>query len=82
MKYVKKIIFRNKETYNRLYQGSELLFEVQKEVEWKGLTFEALEQSTIKYVPSTVSTAQYSYDAVNWETADNVTLNLKTGDKV
>ena len=82
MKYVDKIIFRNKETYNRLYQGSELLFEVQKEVEWKGLTFTAIEPSTILYEPSTVSTAQYSYDAVNWKTADNVTLNLNTGDKV
>ena len=82
MKYVKKIIFRNKETYNRLYQGSELLFEVQKEVEWKGLTFTALEPSTILYEPSTVSTAQYSYDAVNWKTANNVRLNLNTGDKV
>ena len=82
MKYVNKIIFRNKETYNRLYQGSELLFEVQKEVEWKGLTFTALEPSTIQYVPSTVSTAQYSYDAVNWKTADNVDLNLDTGKKV
>ena len=28
MKYVDKIIFRDKETYNKLYQGSELLFEV------------------------------------------------------
>ena len=82
MKLVKKIIFRNKETYNRLYQGSELLFEVQKEVEWKGLTFTALEPSTILYEPSTVSTAQYSYDAVNWKTADNVTLNLNKNDKV
>lgn len=27
MKYVDKIIFRNKETYNKLYQGSELLFQ-------------------------------------------------------
>ena len=82
MKYVKKIIFRNKETYNRLYQGSELLFEVQKEVEWKGLTFTALEPSTIKYTPYMLSTAQYSYDAVNWNSADNVTLNLNKGDKV
>ena len=82
MKYVKKIIFRNKETYNRLYQGSELLFEVQKEVEWKGLTFTAIEPSTIQYTNSTVSTAQYSYDAINWETANNVTLNLNKGDKV
>ena len=82
MKYVKKIIFRNSETYDRLYQGSELLFEVQKEVEWKGLTFTALEPSTILYEPSTVSTAQYSYDAVNWKTADNITLNLNKGKKV
>ena len=82
MKYVEKIIFRNKETYNRLYQGSELLFEVQKEVEWKGLTFTAIEPSTILYTPSTVSTAQYSYDAVNWKTANNVRLDLNTGDKV
>ena len=82
MKYVDKIIFRNKETYNRIYQGSELLFEVQKEVEWKGLTFTAIEPSTILYVPSTVATAQYSYDAVNWKTADNVRLSLNTGDKV
>ena len=29
MKYVDKIIFRDKETYNKLYQGSELLFEVE-----------------------------------------------------
>ena len=56
MKYVYKIIFIDKETYNRLYQGSELLFEVQKEVEWKGLTFTALENSTIQYIPSSVST--------------------------
>ncbi len=82
MKYVDKIIFRNKETYNRLYQGSELLFEVQKEVEWKGLTFTALEPSTIKYTPYILSTAQYSYDTVNWNSADNVTLNLNKGDKV
>ena len=83
MKLVKKIIFRNKETYNRLYQGSELLFEVQKEpVELDYLTFTALEPSTILYEPSTVSTAQYSYDAVNWKTADNVTLNLNKGKKV
>ena len=82
MKLVKKIIFRDNETYNSLYQGSELLFEVQKEVEWKGLTFTALEPSTIKYTPSSLSTAQYSYNTVNWKTADNVTINLNTGDKV
>ena len=79
MKTVDKIIFNDKE-YNRLYKGSELLFEVKKE--WKGLTFTALEPSTIQYVPSTVSTAQYSYDAVNWNSADNVILNLNTDDKV
>ena len=72
MKLVKKIIFRNKETYNRLYQGSELLFEVQKEVEWKGLTFTALERSRIRFVKATINPTifpidmQYSYDGVNW----------------
>lgn len=83
MKYVEKIIFRNKETYNRLYQGSELLFEVQKEpVELDYLTFTALEHSTIKYNKYMLSTAQYSYDTINWITADGVTLSLNKGDKV
>ena len=82
MKYVDKIIFRNKETYNRLYQGSELLFEVQKEVEWKGLTFTALEPSTIQYIPSSVSTAQCSFNKVNWFSADNETLDLNKGEKI
>lgn len=79
MKTVEKIIFNDKE-YNRFYKGSDLLYEVKKE--WEGLTFTALEPSTIQYVPSTVSTARYSYDAVNWNFADNVTLNLNTGDKM
>lgn len=83
MKLVKKIIFRNKETYNRLYQGSELLFEVQKEpVGLDYLTFEALEPSTMTYIPSSVATAQYSYNKINWLSADNVTLDLNTGDKI
>lgn len=81
MRLVKKIIFRNKETYDKLYQGAELLFKVNKVV-WKGLTFTAIEPSTIKYTKSSVTTAQYSYDAVNWVTADGVTLSLNTGDKV
>ena len=81
MKLVKKIYFRNSETYDKLYQGAELLFEVNKVV-WKGLTFTAIEPSTIKYTKSSVTTAQYSYDAVNWVTADGVTLSLNTGDKV
>ena len=83
MKYVDKIIFRNIETYNRFYQGSELLFEVQKEpVGLDYLTFTAIENSIMQYIPSNVATAQYSYDAVNWNSADNVTLNLNKGDKV
>ena len=83
MKYVKKIIFRNKETYNRFYQGSELLFEVQKEpVGLDYLTFTAIEPSRIKYEPSSVTTAQYSYDKVNWNYAYDITLSLNTGDKV
>ena len=83
MKYVNKIIFRNKETYNRLYQGSDLLFEVQKEpVELDYLTFTAIEPSTIKYEPSRVASAQYSYDKVKWDYAYDITLRLNTGDKV
>ena len=81
MKIVDKIIFNDKEYY-KVYNGYELLFEVKKEVELEYLTFTALEQSTILYNPSEVTTSQYSYDKVNWETADNVTLNLNTGDKV
>ena len=80
MKLVKKIYFRNSETYNRLYQGAELLFEVKREFDY--LTFTALEKSTIQYIPSSVTTARYSYDKVNWVKADNVTLNLNTDDKV
>lgn len=81
MKTVNKIIYKNKE-YVSLYLGSTKMYEKKQEVLYDGLTFEALEPSTILYKPSTVSTAQYSYDTVNWETADNVTLNLNTGDKV
>lgn len=79
MKTVEKIIFNDKE-YDKLYQGSELLFEVNRKLDY--LNFTALEPSTILYKPYTASTAQYSFDKVNWETADNVTLNLNTGDKV
>lgn len=81
METVDKIIFNNKE-YDKLYKGSDLLFEVKKEVELDYLTFTALEPSTILYNPSKVATAQYSYNKVYWQTADNVTLNLNTGDKV
>lgn len=81
MKTVNKIIYKNKE-YVSLYLGSTKMYEKKQEVLYDCLTFEALEPSTILYKPSTVSTAQYSYDTVNWETADNVTLNLNTGDKV
>lgn len=79
MKTVEKIIFNDKE-YDKLYKGSELLYEVNKELDY--LTFKALEPSTILYKPSKATTAEYSYDKVSWKTADNVTLNLNTGDKV
>ena len=81
METVDKIIFNDKE-YNKLYKGSDLLFEVKKEAELDYLTFTALEPSTILYNPSRVATAQYSYDKINWKTADNVTLKLNTDDKV
>ena len=84
------MIFRNNNKIKNIYRGTLPISNVYRggilvytgEESYDCLTFEALEPSTIQYVPSTVATAQYSYDAVNWETADNVTLNLNTGDKV
>ena len=55
---------------------------IQSEVVWEGLTFTALENSTIKYIPSSVSTAQCSFNKVNWFSADNETLDLNKGEKV
>ena len=81
MEYVDKIIFNNKE-YDKLYKGSDLLFEVKKEVELEYLNFTALEPSTIQYNASRVATAQYSFEKVYWQTADKVNINLNTGDKV
>ena len=81
MKTVDKIIFNNKE-YNKLYKGSDLLFEVKREVELDYLTFIALEPSTIGYTSSSEATAQYSLDKVNWQTANSVPLHLDTGEKV
>lgn len=79
MKTVEKIIFKDKE-YDKLYKGSELLYKVKKE--WEVLTFTALEPSTIGYIRSNESTAQYSFDKVNWQTANAVPLRLDTGNKV
>ena len=73
-------IYRGTLKISNVYRGGILVYTGEKPYE--GLTFEALEPSTILYKPSSVSTAQYSYDTVNWETANNVTLNLNKGDKV
>ena len=75
-------IYRGTLPISNVYRGGILVYTGEKPITYDGLTFEALEPSTIKYTPSTVSTAQYSYDTVNWETADNVTLNLNKGKKV
>ena len=77
-------IYRGTLKISNVYRGGILVHTGEKPIPitYDGLTFEALEPSTIQYVPSTVATAQYSYDAVNWNSADNVTLNLNTGDKV
>lgn len=80
---VKKIIFRDNDLLNRLYLGNELIFYTEPEpVVLDYLTFTTNKTATILYTPSKVTTAQYSYDKVNWKTADNVTLKLNTGDKV
>lgn len=84
------MIFRNNNKIANIYRGTLKISNVYRggilvytgEKTYDGLTFTALETSTIKYVPSSVTTAQYSYNAVNWSSADNVTLNLNTGDKV
>lgn len=75
-------IYRGTLKISNVYRGGILVHTGEKPITYDGLTFEALEPSTIKYTPSTVATAQYSYDTVNWNSADNVTLNLNTGDKV
>lgn len=75
-----KNIYRGTLKISNVYRGGILVYTGEKSYDY--LTFEALEPSTIQYVPSPVSTAQYSYDTVNWETADNITLNLNKGDKV
>lgn len=75
-------IYRGTLKISNVYRGAILVYTGEKPITYDGLTFEALEPSTIKYAKSTVTTAQYSYDAVNWLTADGVTLNLNTGDKV
>lgn len=75
-----KNIYRGTLPISNVYRGGILVYTGEKP--YDGLTFTALETSTIKYVPSSVTTAQYSYNAVNWISADNVTLNLNTGDKV
>ena len=80
---VKKIIFRDNDRLDKLYFGNELIFYTEPEpVKLDYLTFTANSTVTIKYTPTKVTTAQYSYDKVNWKTADNVTLKLNTGDKV
>ena len=73
-------IYRGTLKVSNVYRGGILVYTGEKSYDC--LTFEALEPSTIKYKPSSVSTAQYSYDTVNWNSADNVILNLNTGDKV
>ena len=75
-------IYRGTLKISNVYRGGILVYTGEKPITYDGLTFEALEPSTILYKPSTVSTAQYSYDTVNGNSANNVTLNLNTGDKV
>lgn len=62
---------------------SELLSLVDADSGWQGLKFKAIENSTIKYTPSTVSTAEYSDDnGETWKTFDNVTVTLNEGDEI
>lgn len=88
--YVDKIIFRGNETYKRFYQGNQLLFEIKQPepVVDNYLAFEyeypndSYNYCRITYHPSTVSSAEYSFDKVNWSLADNVSCYLNRGEKV
>lgn len=77
-----KIAYRGNSSYKRAYRGSTLIWEAKPLFE--GLTFTAEKAgSTVKYTKSTVSSAEYSYDAVNWSNANGVTITLNNvGDKV
>lgn len=43
------------------------------------MKFTALDDSTISYIPSTVSTAEYSLDTINWHSLDNEEILLESG---
>ena len=75
-------IYRGTLPISNVYRGVNLVYTGAGEKTYDYLTFTALEPSTIRYSNSDIATTQYSYDKVNWETADNKTLNLENGDKV
>lgn len=52
------------------------------ELAFNGLTFKSVGSTSIQYIPSTVSTAEYSTDGIIWNSLGSVTLDLNDGDKI
>ena len=81
-----KIIFRNNDSYLKMYKGSELIAEVESTPALDYLTFTALQSgSTVKFNSTRdVVTSEYSTDGGNtWTSGNGVTVTLsKVGDKV
>lgn len=84
MKYVDKIIFRNNETYIAFYSGSEELFRVNASPAFNGLTFTAIEPSTVSLSNSGTNAPdlKYSLDGTHWTQWDYSPININAGQKV
>ena len=70
MKYVDKIIFRNKETYNKLYQGSELLFKIKVVEELNYDDFSVYKDSCDAYI-------RYYYYTNTYDSNGNIISSIK-----
>ena len=70
MKYVDKIIFRDKETYNKLYQGSELLFQTKVVEELNYDDFIVFNDSCDAYI-------RYYYYTNTYDSNGNIISSIK-----
>ena len=70
MKYVDKIIFRDKETYNKLYQGSELLFQTKVVEELNYDDFSVYENGCDAYI-------RYYYYTNTYDSNGNIISSVK-----
>lgn len=79
-----KIIFRNNDSYLKMYKGSELIAEVESTPAPNYLTFTSLGGNSTVNFNRTGVTSEYSTDnGTTWTNGDNVTVTLSNiGDKV